>query len=93
MKSSVVRFGQPASAAADQAEPLDAAVLDVSAAIASNNEERRRLFTRLDELRASSRRLRRRRARVSLTNISRPVTFYSIEEAGDSSESGPLQAA
>lgn len=92
MKGNVIRFEQPA-AAVDQAEPLDAAVLEVSAEIASNSDERRRLFSRLDELRGSSPQLRRRRARVDPADLSRPVTFYSIDEARDSSESGPLQAA
>lgn len=93
MKSNVIKFGPPDSAAADQTEPLDAAVLEVSASIASNSDERRHLFSRLDELRGSSSSLRRRRARVLPLSTSRPVTFYSIEETSASSESGPLQAA
>lgn len=92
MTRNVLRFEPPPASAVDQREPLDAAVFDVSAAIASNSDERRRLFSRLDELRGSSPQLRRRRARV-LPMPSRPVTFYSIEEAEASSEPGPLQAA
>jgi hypothetical protein len=93
MKSNVIKFGLPDAAAVDRREPLDAAVLDVSGRVATLNDERRRLFTRLDELRGSSPSLRRRRARVLPLSTSRPVTFYSIEEASASSESGPLQAA
>ncbi len=94
MTRTVLRFEPLASAAAvDQREPLGAAVLEVSAAIASNNDERRRLHTRLDELRGLSPDLRRRRPRVLPLDASSPITFYSIEEATASSESGPLQAA
>lgn len=82
MKGTVLHLMPPA-ATAGQAEPLESAVLEVSARIATNSDERRLLFTRLDELRGSSPALRRRRPRVALS-MPRPVTFYSIEEASPS---------
>ena len=53
---------------------------EVSARIAENNAERRRLFYRLDELRGLSPERRRRRPRTAEPSLSEPVTF-SIEEA------------
>lgn len=94
MKGNVVQLeSRTSAAAADQAEPLDAAVLEVSARIASNGDERRLLFLRLDELRGSTPSLRRRRARVLPFDLTRPVTFFSIEDADSQTEPGPLQAA
>jgi hypothetical protein len=93
MTSNVVELRPPAaSAASDQAEPLEAAVRELSARIAENNDERRRLFSRLDELRGLSPSLRRRRERPSPPEMSYPVTFYSIEEA-DSEAAAPRRAA
>jgi hypothetical protein len=81
MKGNVYQFTPAGAAPAHQAEPLDAAVLEVSARIATNSDERRRLFTRLDDLRGLSPELRRRRPRAEAPSLSRPVTFFSIEEA------------
>lgn len=80
MKGNVIQLVPPP--ASDQVEPLDAAVLEVSARVATLNDERRRLHSRLDELRGLSPSLRRRRPRVA-PSMSRPVTFFSIEEADD----------
>lgn len=84
MMSNVVKLRPPAApAAADQAEPVEAAMRELSARIAENNNQRRRLFSRLDELRGLSPQLRRRRARPAPPAMSRPLTFFSIEEAAD----------
>jgi len=94
MQSNLFRFGPPAAAAAvDRAEPVGAAVLEVSARIAENNDERRLLFSRLDELRGLSPELRRRRPRALPPSLCRPVTFYSIEEAAAGDVTAPLQVA
>ena len=91
MKSNVYELRPPAaSAAVEQVEPLEAAVLEVSERIAENNAERRRLFARLDELRGLTPSLRRRRARALPPAPPEPVTFYSIEEA---EASDPRRAA
>ena len=73
---------RPGAGIVDPREPLDEAVLEVSARLASNNSERRRLYSRLDELRSADPSLRRRRPRVLPLDPLRPLTFYSIEEAG-----------
>jgi hypothetical protein len=91
MVSNVVDIRPPA-AAVEQVEPIGSAVLEVSARIASNNVERRLLFSRLDELRGLTP-LRRRRARPTPPAMSDPVTFFSIEEADASSGLATLQAA
>ena len=91
MVSNVVDIRPHAPAAVEQVEPIEVAVLEVSAAIASNNVERRRLFSRLDELRGLTP-LRRRRVRPAPPSMTEPVTFFSIEEA-DASSSAPLQVA
>jgi hypothetical protein len=92
MMSNVVDIRPPAApAAVEQAEPLEAAVREVSSRIAENNASRRLLFSRLDELRGLSPGLRRRRARPSPPAMAAPVTFYSIEEAAD--VAAPLQVA
>ena len=91
MVSNVINIRPPAPAALDQVEPLDVAMLEVSAAIASNNDERRRLFSRLDELRGLTPQ-RRRRTRPTPPAMAEPLTFFSIEEA-DARESVPLQVA
>lgn len=80
MKGNLILF-EPGAAAPDQAEPLEAAVLGVSARIRALGEEKRRAFSRLDELRTAAPALRRRRPRPAPPAPSRPVTFYSIEEA------------
>jgi hypothetical protein len=91
MKSNVYELRPPAAAAAVvEVEPLEAAVREVSARIAENNESRRRLFSRLDELRGLTPSLRRRRPRALPPGMSAPVTFYSIEEAD---ASAPRRAA
>jgi hypothetical protein len=91
MKSNVIQF-EPPAAAPDQVEPVESAVLEVSARVTALNEEKRRLFTRLDELRGLSPSLRRRRPRAVSLVPARAITFFSIEEA-DASESAPLQVA
>jgi hypothetical protein len=93
MKSNVIKFGPPAAAAVDQREPLEAAVLEVSRSIAEETVRLRRKYSRADELGSGAPQLRRRHERVSTIDVSRPITFYSIDEADASSESGPLQAA
>ena len=83
MKGNVIQLVPSPTSAPGHVEPLDAAVIEVSARVADNNDERRRLHSRLDELRGLSPSLRRRRARVVPADPSRPVTFYSIEVASD----------
>jgi hypothetical protein len=73
---------RPAGPHAFAREPLDEAVGEVSARLASNNAERRRLYARLDELRAGGPALRRSGPRPLLADPDRPLTIYSIEEAG-----------
>jgi hypothetical protein len=68
-------------------EPLEEAVGEVSARLALNNSERRRLYSRLDELRSSDPALRRSGPRSLLPDPLRPLTIFSIEEA-DSGDSG-----
>jgi hypothetical protein len=83
MRSNVVELRPPASVAAVvEAEPLEAALRELSARIAANNSARR-LFSRVEELRGLSPGLRRRRSRPLPPAPSRPLTFYSIEEAAD----------
>ena len=90
--SNVYELRPPAAVAeVEQAEPLEAAVREVSARIAENNAERRRLFTRLDELRGLTPSLRRRRARSLPPAPPEPVTF-TIEEAAAPAPA-PLQVA
>ncbi|MDT5271142.1 MAG: hypothetical protein QOH49_3328 [Acidobacteriota bacterium] len=92
MKSNLLRLEPPAApAAVEQAEPLEAAVRELSARIAENNAERRRLFARLDELRGLTPSLRRKRARSLPLAPAEPVTF-SIEEAAAPAPA-PLQIA
>jgi hypothetical protein len=82
MTSNVLELRPPAApAAVVEFEPIAAAVRELSARIAENNDERRHLFSRLDELRGLSPQLRRRRGRVAAPALCRPVTFFSIEEA------------
>lgn len=91
MRANVIQLVPPDAGANGEPEPLEAAVLEVSGEIAANSDGRRRLFARLDELRGAG--PRRRRARVSPAAPSRPITFFSIEDADAPSEPGPLQAA
>ncbi|MBV8857890.1 MAG: hypothetical protein JOZ02_13230 [Acidobacteria bacterium] len=79
--SNVYELRSPASAAVEQAEPVEAAVRELSARIKDNNEQRRRLFSRVDELRGLTPSLRRRRGRPAPPAMLAPVTFFSIEEA------------
>lgn len=71
----------PRAAAADTREPLDSAVLEVSARLATNNGERRSLYSRLDELRSADPSMRRAHTRSLPLDPHRPLTIYSIEEA------------
>ena len=90
--SNVYELRPPAApAAVEQVEPLEAAVRELSARIAQNNEERRRLFARLDELRGLTPSLRRRRPRALPPAPPAPVAF-AIEEA-TASAPAPLQLA
>lgn len=66
---------------ADPREPLADAVLEVSARLVANNGERRRLHSRLDELRAAEPALRRSRPRPLPVDPQRPLTIFSFEEA------------
>ena len=82
MKSNVYELRPPAAAAAAvEPEPIEAAERELSARIAKNNDQRRRLYSRIDELRGFTPGLRRRRARPAPPAMSQPVTFFSIEEA------------
>lgn len=84
MVNNVYEMRPPAaSAAADQVELLEAAVRELSARIAENNARRRQLYSRLDELRALTPSLRRRRPRPLPPALPKPLTFFSIEEASD----------
>jgi hypothetical protein len=69
---------QTVAAVADRREPVEAAVRDLSARIAESNESRRRLHSRLDELRSAE---PASRPRALPVDPPRPVTFFSIEEA------------
>lgn len=92
MNSNLVEL-QPGAAAAGGVEAVEAAVLEVSSRISSLNAGKRRLYTRLDELRSGDISLRRRRPRTPLPAPLRPVTFYWIEEASPSVAGGQLRAA
>ncbi|MET0625730.1 MAG: hypothetical protein ABW250_22535 [Pyrinomonadaceae bacterium] len=72
---------QPGAAAADQREPVEAAVRELSARVITNTDERRRLHSRLNELRSADPSLRRSRTRLLPLNPQRPLTIYSFEEA------------
>jgi hypothetical protein len=69
----------PGDAAPPTSEPMESAVLEVSDRVSALNSEKRRLFTRLDELRSGDADLRRSRSRELPAQLT-PVTFYSIEE-------------
>ncbi len=71
----------PAGPHAELRESLTDAVLEVSARLETNNGERRRLHSRLDELRSADPSVRRSRPRPLPAVPPRPVTFFSIEEA------------
>jgi hypothetical protein len=92
MKGNVLQF-EPPAAPPNHVEPVESAVLEVSARVAALNDEKRRLFNRLDELRGLSPSLRRRRARAVPPAASHAVNFYSIEEADADVASAPLQVA
>jgi hypothetical protein len=82
MISNVVDLRPPAAAAAAvEPEPIEEAVRELSARIAENNDARRRLYSRVDELRGFTPELRRRRPRPSPPAMTAAVTFFSIEEA------------
>ena len=84
MMSNVVELRPPAApAAVEQAEPIEAAVRELSGRIAENNAARRQLFSRIDELRGFTPGLRRQRSRPAPPAMPHPVTFFSIEEAAD----------
>ena len=82
-----------AAAVADEREPVEAAVRELSARIAEYNATRRRLFSRLDELRTLSPELRRRRARPAPPVMTAPVTFFSIEEAAPEPQTRQVRRA
>jgi hypothetical protein len=91
--SNVYELRPPAASAASvEPEPVEAAVRELSARIAENNLQRRRLFSRVDELRGLTPELRRRRVRPVPPSMTAPVTFISIEEA-DSEATAPRRAA
>lgn len=92
MKRNVISFETPARAASVEAEPLEAAMRELSARIAEHNEQRRRLFARVDELRGLTPDLRRRRARPAPPAMTAPLTIFSIEEA-DAEAPAPLHVA
>lgn len=81
MSTNVLQLQPQPGAVAVRREPLDEAVLEVSARLATNNGERRRLHSRLDELRSADPSLQRCRSRALPADPLRPVTFFSIEEA------------
>jgi hypothetical protein len=81
---------QPGAGIAFEREPVAEAVGEVSARLVSHNSERRRLYSRLDELRSADPALRRSRPRALPLDPLRPLTIYSIEDADDE---GPREAA
>lgn len=81
------------AAAADPREPVSDAVLEVSGRILTLNGERRRLHSRLDELRSADPRLRRSRPRTLPLDPQRPLTIFSFEEAAADEAVSPLQVA
>jgi hypothetical protein len=92
MRSNVLRLEPPAAAAAVEAEPIESAVRELSRRIAESNAQRRRLFSRIDELRGFTPELRRRRARPAPPAMTAPLNFFSIEEA-ETQASAPLMVA
>jgi hypothetical protein len=74
---------QPDGLHADRREPVVSAVGEVSARLVSHNSERRRLYTRLDELRSADPALRRSRPRSLPLDPLRPLTIFSIEDVDD----------
>ena len=93
MMSNVVDIRPAAAAAAVEAEPIESAVRELSQRIAENTEARRRLFSRIEELRGFTPELRRRRSRPAPPAMTAPVTFYSIEEADAVEALAPLRVA
>jgi hypothetical protein len=89
VSTNVLHLQPQPGAVAGHREPLDSAVLEVSARLVTNNGERRRLHSRLDELRSADSSLRRSRTRALPLDPLRPLTIYSIEEAAPA----PLQEA
>jgi hypothetical protein len=69
------------AATADQREPLVEAVREVSGRLVTNNDERRRYYSRLDELKSADPSLRRSRTRSLPIDPQRPLTIFSFEEA------------
>jgi hypothetical protein len=80
---------QPGAVAPDRREPLADAVSEISGRVRSLNGERRRHYSRLDELESGDPSLRRASTRSLPLDPHRPLTIYSIEEASAS----PLQEA
>ena len=76
-----LQLPQPPAVTADTREPLTEAVLEFSSRLASNNGERRRLHSRLDELRSADPTLRRSHPRELPIVPQRPLTIFSFEEA------------
>jgi len=84
---------QPPAAEADQREPLADAVREVSARVAALNDGHRRLHSRVDELRSADPARRRKRPRTLPTDLLRPVTFFSIEEATPEAQTRQVRSA
>ncbi|HYY96077.1 MAG TPA: hypothetical protein VE713_16340 [Pyrinomonadaceae bacterium] len=93
MSTNVLHLPPPPIAAADQREPLETAVRELSARVRSLNGEHRRLHSRMGELRSADPSLRRRRARTLPADLLRPVTFFSIEEADEEPQTRQVRSA
>lgn len=94
MMSNVVELRPPAAAAAvAEAEPLEAAMRELSAHIAEGTVRLRRGYARADELGSRVLSLRRKHTRPTPPAMDAPVTFYSIEEADAPAAAAPLQVA
>lgn len=93
MQSNVFPFEPSDVRASAQTEPLESSVREVRARIATLDDERRRLFSRLNDLRGLSSNLHRRRARQVEPSLSRPIVFFSIEVADASSQPQRPQVA
>lgn len=84
---------RPHAAAVVEAEPLEAAMRELSARIAADTVRLRRGYARARELGSRIPSLRRKRERPTPPAMSSPVTFFSIEEADADQAPAPLRAA
>ena len=84
---------RPHPATAAELEPLEAAVLEVSAYIAHHIGAARRGHSRSEQLGTLSPNVRRKRERPTPPAMSLPVTFFSIEEADADQAPALLQVA